>query len=138
METTHVAAIEALLGSINPAASEATQLNANLKDAIDLVGSMSYHAASVRRAYYGSLAKAFDRIRENGKGEGIDFDLKNLKMTMFGSDVEIEAIRLLRADAIISIKKSSAALASKMSDEVRELQASEKSSTVRDRLAELR
>lgn len=133
-----MAATEALFASISPAASDTAQLNTALTAAIDLVASMSYHPASLRRAYFGSLAKLFDRIRLQGKGEEVDFDLQSLKTTLFGSDVEIEAIRLLRADAIVSIGRSSPKLLGKMKDEISALQTGEKSSNVRDRLAQLR
>ena len=136
MESTHVAAIEALFASVNPTISEAKQLNTTLTSAINLVASMSYHPASVRRVYYGSLLKVFDRIRLRNKGQDIDFDLTSLKTTLFGSDVEIEALRLLRADALLSIGKSSPNLTLKMQDEISALLADEKSSNVRDRLAQ--
>jgi len=132
-----VAAIEALFASINPTTSEAKQLNGTLTSAINLVASMSYHPASVRRAYYGSLLKVFERIRLRNKGQGIDFDLTGLRTTLFGSDVEIEALRLLRADAILSIGKTSPSLTSRMQDDISALLADEKSSNVRDRLAQL-
>jgi proteasome component ECM29 len=132
-----VAAIEALFASINPGISDAEQLSGTLTSAIRLVASMSYHPASVRRAYYGSLAKVFDRIRLAGKGQSIDFDLKDLKTTMFASDVEIEALRLVRADAIVSIGKASPSVGLKMKEDILALQASEKSANVRDRLAQL-
>jgi proteasome component ECM29 len=138
MESTHVAAIEALFASVNPTTSEAKQLNSTLTSAINLVASMSYHPASVRRAYYGSLLHVFDRIRLRNKGQDIDFDLTSLKTTLFGSDVEIEALRLLRADAILSIGKTSPNLTLKMKDDISALLADEKSSNVRDRLAQLR
>jgi proteasome component ECM29 len=132
-----VAAIEALFASINPTTSDAKQLNGTLTSAINVVASMSYHPASVRRAYYGSLLKVFERIRLGNKGQDIDFDLTGLRTTLFGSDVEIEALRLLRADAILSIGKSSPRLTSKMQDDISALLADEKSSNVRDRLAQL-
>ena len=132
-----MAAIEALFASINPATSDAEQLNGTLSKAIRLVASMSYHPASVRRIYYGSLVKVFDRIRLAGKGQSVDFDLKHLKTTMFASDVEIEALRLLRADAIVSIGNASPSVGLKMKDDILALKNSEKSANVRDRLAQL-
>jgi proteasome component ECM29 len=132
-----VAAIEALFASINPAISDAEHLNGTLTSAIRLVASMSYHPASVRRAYYGSLVKLFDRIRLVGKGNSVDFDLKDLKTTIFASDVEIEALRLFRADAIVSIGKASPSVGLKMKDDILALKTSEKSANVRDRLAQL-
>lgn len=138
METTHVAAIEALFASVNPSCSDAARLNSDLAGAFDIVAAMPYHAASVRRAYFGSIAKLFDRIKLDAKGEAVDFDAANLKTILFGSDVEIEAIRLLRADAIVSIGKSSPSLMSKIKDDISILQAGENSSNVRDRLAQLR
>ena len=130
-------AIEALFASINPATSDAEQLNGTIPSAIQLLAAMSYHPASVRRAYYGSVAKVFDRIRLAGKGQEFDFDLRDLKTTLFAADVEIEALRLLRAEAVVSIGKASPSVASKMKDDILALKNSEKSSNVRDRLAQL-
>ena len=138
MESTHVAAIEALFGSINPSCSDAAQLNSSLTSAIELVADMSYQAASVRRAYFRSIAKVFDRVKLAGKGGEVDFDMKSLKTILFGSDVEIEALRLHRADAIVSIGKASPSLKLKMGDDISTLQASEMSSNVRDRLDQVR
>ena len=138
MEATHVAAIEAIFASINPAMLDDKQLGATLTKAIDLVASMSYHPASVRRAYYGNLTKVLDRIRQQDQGGNIDIDLASLKATLFGSDVEIEALRMLRADAIVSMFKTSPILTLKMKNEIVALHADEKSSAVRDRLALVR
>ena len=131
-----MAAVSALLASINPSVSDDARLSGALADAIALVASMQYPSASVRRAFYGSLGKVFDRIGQEGKGGSVELDLTNLKTTLFGADVEIEALRLLRADAILAICKSSPTMFSKMKNEMRKLEAEEKSWVVRDRLGQ--
>ena len=129
-----MAAVEALFASVNPSVLQYDELNSALINAIKLVASMENHSANVRRAVYGSLAKTFGRILDE-KGEGIDLDLDNLKSVLFGRDIETEALRLLRADAILAVSKASSKLASKMRSEVLVLKGEEVSSIVRDRLA---
>lgn len=136
MATQHVAAVEAVFASINPSVSDGARLSSALTDAITLVASMHHHPAGVRRVFYGGLAKVFDRIRQKGKGDSINFDLTALKTLFFGPEIGIEALRLVRADAIVAIEKSSPTLALKMKEEVGTLEILEKSSVVRDRLAQ--
>ena len=131
-----MAATEALFASISPSVSDAARLNEALTNAISLMASMQSQSQSLRRALYGSLAKLFDRIRNQGRGDVVDFDLTGLKNVLFGPDVDIEALRLLRADAIVSIFKTSPAVALKIEKETAALQAEEHSKNVRDRLAQ--
>lgn len=68
----------------------------------------------------------------------VDFDatsVKDVKALLFGPAVSIEAVRLTRAEAIVTIAKASPSLAAELEGEVRELMAGEMSPQVRDRLA---
>ena len=78
---------------------------------------MQHHTTRVRRALYGSLAKLFDRVGAEGTGDSVDFDVTNLKIALFRGDVEIEALRLLRAEAIAAISKASPTMSLKMKGE---------------------
>lgn len=106
MDNTQVAAVETLFASINPAALEADSLNDHLSKAISLTKPLKASPASVRRALYDSLRKLFDRIRNDGKGNAIAFDLAHLKVILFDSDETVEALRLAREDAIKAIKET--------------------------------
>ena len=128
-----MAAIEAIFASVNPFVSQDDHLNQMLTKALDLMALMQKQSSSVRRAFYGSLTKTFDRIRQQGKGDGIDLDANTLKIALFSPDVEVEAVRLLRADAVGAICKSSPKLASRIKGGVVALKDEEKSATVRDR-----
>ena len=131
-EATHVAAIEAVYSSINPAIASA-DINQMLVDATRLIATMQSHPTNARRAYYISLAKVFDRIREKGRGESIDFHEVDLKSLLFRSE-DIEALRLVRADALVAICNTSPALKAKLSTDISALRADEKALTVRNRL----
>ena len=131
-EATHVAAIEAVYSSINPAVATA-DINRMLISATRLVATMQSYPTNARRAFYIGLAKAFDRIREKRRGESIDLNEVDLKSLLFRSE-DIEALRLVRADALVAICKTSPALKAKLSTDISALRADEKALTVRNRL----
>lgn len=131
-----MAAVEALFAAITPSVMNGAQLKDALTNATTLVASMQYHPTRVQRAFYASIAKTFDRIGLEGKGNNVELDLTTLKTALFSSNVEVEALRLLRADAIGAISKSSPTMSMKMKDDVSALLALETSSNVRDRLAQ--
>lgn len=122
-EATNVAATEALFASVNPAVSQGKDLQEALTNAIDAVASMRNRSASVRRVLYPSIAKLFTRME---KASGVpQFNTGGLKTLLFGSDAEAEAIRLLRADAIVAVTKASSWLAEEVRSEVEELRSRE-------------
>lgn len=110
IDNTQIAAVETLFASINPAALEVDSLNDHLSKAISLITPLKASAASVRRAIYDSLRKLFDRIRNDGKGNAIDFDLAHFRVVLFDSDETVEALRLAREDAIKAIKEATPTL----------------------------
>lgn len=68
----------------------------------------------------------------------IDFDaasVNDIKSLLFGPTVAIEAVRLIRAEAIVTILKASPLLGAELAGDVRALVTGEMSSTVRDRLS---
>ena len=115
-EKTQIAAVDALLASINPAIMPVDKLNATLSRTLDMLASLQSPAVGVRKAYYEGLTKAFNRIRK--EGASIDFDFTNLKRILFGPDEVTEALRNSRADAIKAMEASSQMLASKLSAEI--------------------
>lgn len=135
VEATHVAAIDALYASINPFVLQGSHLNQVLLKATNLVASIQFHPPGLRRAYFGSLAKAFDRIREAKQGGYIDLDLESLESTMLNAELDIEALRLLRAEAIVAIGRCSPTMASKTRTRVEALTEKENSKNVRDLLS---
>lgn len=115
-EATSVAAIEALFASVNPAVSQGKDLQEALTKAFDVVASMPSRSSSVRRALYPSIAELFNRLE---KGSEVPrFDLSSLKSLLFGSDVEVEAVRLLRANAIVAVTKAARWLREEVKSEV--------------------
>lgn len=130
-----MAAIEAVFASVNPTVVQGDSLNQSLARAIDSVASIKDKTTAVHRVFYSSLAKTLNRIREKSKGNEIDFDLKNLKSLLFGFPIEIEALRMIRADTILAISKTSSLLMESIKGEVVALRDAEHSKGVRERLA---
>lgn len=92
-------------------------------------------APSMRSTFEG-LSGVFARIQK--QETQVEFDeasVKDLKSLLFGPTISAEAIRLTRAEAIMSIAKASTFLGSELASEVRELMTGEMSSQVRDRLS---
>lgn len=94
---------------------------------------VQHPSGRLRRAFYESLAKVFNRIEQQERGKAVDFDTSTLKSILFGPE-EIEMIRLARADSIVAVGKGSTILMSRMSGEIRRLREEEKSGVVRSRL----
>ena len=99
-----MAATEAIFASINPSLSNGGALNELLSESIDKVVSGHILSTGHRRVLYESLGKVFGRIKAANKGDEIDFDITSLKSALFGQDVEIEALRLVRAETILESK----------------------------------
>lgn len=121
-----MAAIDALFTSVNPAVSQGKDLQEALTKAIDAVAGMESRSSGVRRTLYPSLAKMFARM-EKGSGGVPRFDISKLKVLLFGSDAEVEAVRMLRADAIVAVTKASPWLAEEVKSDVDAWRATESS-----------
>jgi len=105
-----------------------------LTKAVELVQSMPNRSQSVRRALYPAMTKLFERIRASA-GPTPDFEASQLKALLFGSDAEVEAIRLLRADTVVAvIKTASPALAAEMRSGIEAFKKDERSTAVQARL----
>jgi hypothetical protein len=125
----------ALFQAINPAVLQSDELSIALHKAFALVVSSNIETADVRRALFINIAEVFDRIREKGAGKQLDFNVQDLKSILFGpSNDLVEALRMLRADAVRAISKTSPMLVAQMRDDVRESQRQELSAAVRDRM----
>ena len=131
---THVAAVNAMFGSVNPVASQGEALTKRLQITFEMAAKVNSAPADVRRALFGSIKKLFDRIHEAGQGAKLDFDVSSLKSILFSSNVDIEALRLLRADVLVAVSKASPALLLKMRSEVSDIHRGEVARTVRERL----
>lgn len=132
-EAISVAAIEALFASVNPSVSQGKDLQEALTKAIDAVAGMPERSSSARRALYPSVTGVFGRMGESGAGVP-RFEVEKLKALLFGPDAEVEAIRLLRAEAIVAACRTSSWLAGEVRSEVERLQGEESSKQVLDRL----
>jgi hypothetical protein len=133
-DSTRVAATGALFSAVNPTLLSEPDLSRTMHHAIEIAASMGPRSLDVRRSLFGGVTKLFDRVRESGKGGRVDFDASALKALLFGPNVDIEALRVLRADAIDAIAKSSALVMSKVRDEVSGIRREEVSPAVRERL----
>lgn len=135
-DATIAAAIEAAFASINPSAMQGDTLQRQTSRAIDVVASSEPATQAALRSAYEGLSSMSKRIEE--AKHRIDFDpdgVQGLKSLLFGPVVAIEAIRLTRADALVSLTNMSPSLSSQLEGEIRALSSSEVSSAVRDRLA---
>lgn len=101
-EGARVAAIEALFASVNPQVSQGKELQEALSKAIDAVAAMPNKTSGVQRVLYPSLAKMLGKIEP---GAVPRFDVGGLRTLLFGDDVGVEAIRLLRAEAVAAAAK---------------------------------
>ena len=125
-----MAAIEAMLASVNTTVSQGKDLQEALSKAINAIASVQTKSSNIRRTLYPSLAKLFGRLE---KGAMPRFDLSSLKSILFGTDVEVEAIRLLRADAIVAAMEQPW-LAEEVRSDLDATRASESSKSVLARL----
>lgn len=134
-EATRVAAIEALFASVNPTVAPGPNLQEALTKAMDAVASMPNRSAGVRRALYPSMARTFDRLPK-AAGEVPRFDVRSLKQLLFGEavEVEVEAVRLLRAEAIVAVTRAAGWLAEEVKSEVAAVKRGERSAAVQKRL----
>lgn len=93
---------------------------------------------AIRKSTYQSLEKLFEKVAKEGSGISMSAAAgigESLKQVLFGPDAGSEALRLLRAEAVVQICRAAPSIGPALRDEVaRELQ-EEKSTVVRDRLA---
>lgn len=92
-------------------------------------------SASVWRSTYSGLTHLFTRLEQEGEGDSLRPDMQGyLKALLFGPDPGTEALRLLRADALVAMAKASPTQASALQADVLALVKEERSNAVRDRL----
>lgn len=140
-EATVAAAVESLLASINPNVLPQDVLDQRIMQALSAVATLKSQPASSWRSTYVGLNEMFHRLQHQDEK-----DLSNslgsettdhLRRLLFGPDPGTEALRLLRADAIIAMVEASSPLASAMRADILALITEEKSIVVLDRLRPL-
>lgn len=137
---TRVAATNAIFASVNVTTLQAPALRASLQRAIHLMTKADRGSPEIRRALFTSIAQTFDRVRESGEAGTAEadrllpFDASELKTLLFGPSTDVEATRMLRAEAIVAIGKASKGVLEQMRSEVEAVTAEEVSPGVRDRL----
>lgn len=105
--------------------------------AFDMVLGAQDRLSPVQRSIYSSLIQLFGRIGDAGQGDNIWSDncRKRLAAILFGRHPSSEALRLLRADAIVQLVKLSPTHATALAGEILALQQDESATAVRERLA---
>lgn len=132
-----VAATTATLASVNATLLRDPDLCDSLQRALTLLAKADTSSADVRRALYTSLAQTFTRIRDSRDADADRLhalDPTALKTLLFTAYTNVEAARMLRADALVSMRTASTSLWGKLQEEVGALAAEEVSPAVRERL----
>ncbi|KAK4540262.1 hypothetical protein LTR36_009667 [Oleoguttula mirabilis] len=129
-------AVESLLASINPAVLRGEKLTQAISRALAAVATLQAPSASVWRSTYLGLTQLFTRVEQGDEGRDLGTDAQNhLKVLLFGPDPGTEALRLLRANAIVAMAKAAPTQGSALHADVLALVKEERSNAVRDRLA---
>lgn len=135
-DATAAGAIEAVFASINPAAMQGDSLPRQISRAVHVVAASKPATQAGLRSVYEGLSSMSKRIEEDKRHVVLDPEaVQDLKSLLFGPVVGIEAIRMTRAEALVSLTKVSPSLSAQLDGEIRALISSEVSSAVRDRLA---
>ncbi|KAH9829277.1 ECM29 protein [Teratosphaeria destructans] len=138
IHSTTANAVEALLASINPAVLEAGKLLQVFTRSLKTVANLAQRKPSrpFWRSTFTALQKLFHRFAQAGKGDSVEQAevTSDIKVLLFGPDPGTEALRLLRADAIVELVRVSAEMKRTMHVDILALQQSEASTAVRDRL----
>lgn len=130
------AAVECLFASINPVAMSVEKLTQAMSQALASVAALPPRSTGLWRSSYAGLAQLFEGLTKVGERGSLSPDARDhLKTLLFGPDPGTEALRLLRADAIVAMAKAMPTLASALHADVLALVGEEKSKVVRDRLA---
>lgn len=102
----------------------------------EVAGTKTATGAPSLRSTFEGLSSVFARMSKQGRHVKLDeAAVKDVKALLFGPAVSIEAVRLVRAEAIVAMVKAEPLLGSEIAGEVRELMTGEMSSQVRDRLS---
>lgn len=114
-------AIEALFASINPHVSDDVALARNTSRVLHEVASAKIAtSARILRSTFESIQAMFDRVRKEERNFVLEATaITDLKSLLFGSSITIQAIRLLRAQAVLAAVTSSPALVKEMESDIR-------------------
>ncbi|KAK5132562.1 hypothetical protein LTR08_008879 [Meristemomyces frigidus] len=135
-QATLAGAVSSLLASVNPSVLKAGELTQALSRALHAIVTLRGPSAGVWRSTYVGLTHLCQRLEKEGEGRSLGSDAPDhLKALLFGPDPGTEALRLLRADAIVALLKAAPTQASTLQTELADLIKEERSISVRDRLA---
>ncbi|EME39141.1 hypothetical protein DOTSEDRAFT_66216 [Dothistroma septosporum NZE10] len=138
-DSTISAAIEAVLASINPSVAKGDILIRQVGRTLHVVATCKPQTQAALRCTYQGIADMCDRLEKQEQHVGLDEQsTRDLKSVLFGPVIGIEAIRLIRADAVAAAVKMSSSLAKEIDGDVCALLESEVAPSVRDRLAAAR
>ena len=88
------------------------------------------------RSTYVGITQLCQRLEKEGEGRSLGSNAADqLKALLFGPDPGPEALRLLRADAILALLKAAPAYATSLERDLSAMMKEERSIVVRDRLA---
>lgn len=123
-----------MFASINPALASPVQLTLHISRTLKTVAALASPTMQIWRSTYTGMEDLFARLDQDGGGgqvvSGAIVDLKAVLVREPGT----EALRLLRANAVVAAAQLSPQLKAEMQAAVQSLYAEEKSPTVRDRL----
>jgi hypothetical protein len=126
------ACVEAILASVNPFSAKDSDLQSTLVTALKEVQKLQHPSVGVQRAVYKGVASLFERLQEaSAKVTASPELVDSLKIQLFRQDAGSEAVRLLRADAIVAVARL---FAEELRVGIVKLMESEPSMLVRDRL----
>ncbi|OQO09014.1 hypothetical protein B0A48_05905 [Cryoendolithus antarcticus] len=135
-DNTLAAAVEAVFSSIKPDLFKPDNVRIAMLAALTQTDRLSHPGVVIRKALYTSLAKLFAGLsaeKSNPAAEDSEI-VAAVKHLLFRAEGGSEALRLLRADAIIAAGKFSSRLVAAVRTQISDEAAAEASPTVRDRL----
>jgi proteasome component ECM29 len=129
------AAVESLFASINPSIGDTTATEKAISQALATVAAAQFQSSVVRRSTFNALRQLFDRLQEHMQANAVNPNAEShIKTLLFGPDPGTEALRLLRADAIVSLAKTSPTLGSALRPNIVALISEERAAPVLERL----
>ncbi|KAK6418474.1 proteasome component M29 [Oleoguttula sp. CCFEE 5521] len=135
-DNTLAAAVEAVFSSIKPDLLKPESVRSATVAALAQANRLSHPSVVIRKALYLSLAKLFARLGAD-KSSSVSEDselVAAVKHLLLQAEGGSEALRLLRADAIVAASKFSSRLVAAIRTQIPDEAAAEASTTVRDRL----
>lgn len=121
----------ALFAAINPAVSHGETLAQQIDRVLDDVAKLSTPTTTVCRSIYASMTDLCERLDLHKRELSLAAPAEErLEALLFGPDLPTEALRLVRAQAVVSVSKRSISMAQRLRPEILALLAAEKSKAV--------